>query len=69
MNSVCSVKYLYNLSIQISCGLQSVPFWSDVTINLGVGGSIPFLTARALRLGCSIVVEAEATHVFLGRSL
>jgi len=53
----------------MSRGLQSVPFWSAGTINLGVGGSIPFRAARALRLGCLIVVEAEATHVFLGLSL
>jgi hypothetical protein len=54
----------------MSRGLQLVPlFFSAETINLGVGGSVPFWTARALRLGCLIVVEAEDTHVFLGRSL
>jgi len=52
----------------MSRGLQSVPFWNAGKTHLGVGSSISFWTARALKLGCLIVVGAEVTHVFLGRS-
>jgi len=55
--------------IDVARSTTSSTFFSAETINLGVGGSVLFWTARALRLGCLIVVEAEDTHVFLGRSL